>query len=70
MLIKFKGFNIKDFFALGSKAIVINFLMILFVLQAKISKGALLVSPKASISISSIFSSDISSNRTKLLISS
>jgi len=38
MLIKFEGFNTKDFFALGSEAIAIDFLMILFVPQARISK--------------------------------
>ena len=70
MLIKFEGFNTKDFFALGSEAIAIDFLMILFVPQARISKGALLVSPGASISIDSISSSNTPSNRTKLLISS
>ena len=30
MLIEFEGFDIKDFFALGSEAIAVNFLVILF----------------------------------------
>ena len=70
MLTKFEGFNIKGFFALKSEAIAINFLIILFVPQARISKGAFLVSPEASISISLIFPSDTFSNQTKLLIPS
>ena len=70
MLTEFEGFNIEGFFALGSEAIAVDFLVILFVPQARISKGALLINPGASISIDSIFSSDTPSNRTKLLISS
>ena len=31
MLIEFEGFNIKGFFALGSKIIIVDFLVILFV---------------------------------------
>ena len=30
MLIEFEGFNIKDFFALENEAIIVNFLVILF----------------------------------------
>jgi len=70
MLTKFESFNTKGFFASGSEVIAVNFLIILFVPQARISKGALLVSPGASISIDSISSSNTPSNRTKLLISS
>ena len=62
MLIKFKGFNIEDFFVLGNKAIAVDFLIILFVPQARIFKGALLVSPGALISISLISSLDIPLN--------
>ena len=62
MFPEFEGFDTKDFFASGSKAIAIDFLVILFVFQARISERALLVSPGTSISISSIFSSDIPSN--------
>jgi len=69
MLTEFESFNIKDFFALRSEAIVVDFLVILFVPQARISEEALLISLEASISIDSIFSSNIPSNRTKLLIS-
>jgi len=32
MLTEFEGFDIKGFFALGSKAVAIDFLVILFVL--------------------------------------
>ena len=70
MLTKFEGFNIKDFFTLRSKAVIVNFLVILFVPRARISEGALLVNPGASISIGSISSSDTLSNQIKLLISS
>ena len=70
MLSKFEGFDIEGFFASKSEAIAVDFLVILFVPQARIFKGALLVSPGASISIDSISSSNTPSNRTKLLISS
>tara|TARA_R110002060_G_scaffold27148_11_gene36889 strand:+ start:409 stop:597 length:189 start_codon:yes stop_codon:yes gene_type:complete len=59
MLIKFKGFNIEDFFVLGNKAIAVDFLIILFVPQARISKRALLISLGISISIGLIFSLNI-----------
>ena len=68
MFIKFKSFNIKSFFALGSEAISVDFLVILFMLQARISKGILLVSLGASIFIGLIFSLNTSSNQIKLLI--
>ena len=70
MLSKFEGFDIEGFFASKSEAIAVDFLVILFVPRARISKRALLVGPGASISISLIFSLDIFSNQTKLLISS
>ena len=69
MLTEFEGFDTKGFFALGSEAIAIDFLIILFVPRARISEGAFLVSLGASISIGLIFSSDIPSNQIKLLIS-
>ena len=69
MLTEFKDFDIKGFFALGSEAIAINFLVILFMPQARISKKVLLVGPGVSISISLISSSDTPSNQIKLLIS-
>ena len=62
MLTEFEGFNTKGFFILKSKVVVVNFLVILFMPQARISKGALLVGPGASISISSISSSNTPSN--------
>ena len=70
MLTEFEGFNTKGFFILKSKVVVVNFLVILFMPQARISKGALLIGPKALISIGSISSSNTPSNRIKLLISS
>mgnify|MGYP001490326902 CR=1 FL=1 len=70
MLTKFESFNTKGFFASGSEAVAVNFLVILFVPQARISKGALLVSPGALIFISLIFFLDILLNQIKLLISS
>ena len=62
MLIKFEGFDIESFFALGSEVVAINFLIILFVPQARISEGALLIGSGASISIGLIFSLDTPSN--------
>ena len=70
MLIEFKGFNTEGFFALRSEVVVVDFLVILFVPRARISKKALLISPGALSSIGSIFSLDIPSNQIKLLISS
>jgi len=70
VLTKFEGFDTKDFFTLRSKAVIVDFLVILFVPRARISKGAFLVNPGASISIGSISSSDTPSNQIKLLISS
>jgi len=69
MLIEFEGFNIKGFFASGSKAIIVNFLVIFFMPRVRIFEGAFLIGLEASISIGLIFFSDIPSNQTKLLIS-
>ena len=62
MLPEFEGFDIEGFFTSGSEAIAVDFLVILFVPQARIFKGALLVSPGALISISLISSLDIPLN--------
>ena len=70
MLTEFESFDIKDFFALRSEAIAVDFLVILFVPRVRTFEEALLISPEALISISSISSSNTPSNRTKLLISS
>ena len=68
MLTEFEGFDTEGFFASGSEAVAVDFSVILFVPRARISEGALLVGPGASISIGSISSSDTPSNRTELLI--
>ena len=68
MLIKFEGFDIKDFFALGSEAVAVNFLVILFVPQARIFKEALLIDSEALISIGLIPFLNTPSNQIKLLI--
>jgi len=62
VLTEFEGFNIEGFFTLGSEAVAVDFLVILFMPQARISEGALLVGLGASISIGSIFSSNTPSN--------